>query len=115
MKTSRIVLGVALLALSVLYLFWFRDSSLRVAAMIFFALPPLLLLVGVLRGSAKAAFWSGVLGLFWFCHGVMEAYALPAVRAYALAETILAVVVILASCWPGMRARFGKKETAVDA
>lgn len=115
MNTSRIVLGVSLFALSMLFFFWFRDSSLRVAAMMFFALPPLLLLVGVLRGSAKAAFWAGVFGLFWFCHGVMEAYALPAVRAYALLETALAVVIILASCWPGMRARFGKKKTAADA
>jgi uncharacterized membrane protein len=115
MRTSRKVLSVSLLALSVLFLFWFRDSSLRVAAMMFFTLPPLLLLAGVLRGSAKAAFWAGVFGLFWFCHGVMEAYALPAVRAYALAEAILAVVVILASCWPGMRARFGRKNTAADA
>ncbi len=109
MKTSRLVLGVSLFALSALFFFWYRDSSLRVAAMLFFALPPLLLLAGVLRGSAKAGFWAGVFGLFWFCHGVMEAYALPAVRAYALAETILAVVVVLASCWPGLSSRFGKK------
>ena len=39
MKASRIVLGVALFALSVLFSLWYHDSSLRVAAMIFFTLP----------------------------------------------------------------------------
>ena len=84
MKASRIVLGVALFALSVLFSLWYHDSSLRVAAMVFFTLPPLLLLVGVLRGNAKASFWAGVFGLFWFSHGVMEAYAAPHVRTFAL-------------------------------
>ena len=37
--------------------------------MIFFSLPPLLLLIGVVRGSTKASFWAGVLmfvGLYIF-------------------------------------------------
>ncbi len=111
MKTSRIVLALALFALSVLFSLWFHDSKLRVAAMVFFTAPPLLLLVGVLRGNAKAAFWAGVLGLFWFSHGVMEAYAAPAVRTYASTEIVLAVVIVLASSWPGVSARFRKKNT----
>ena len=110
MKASRIVLGVALFALSVLFSLWYHDSSLRVAAMIFFTLPPLLLLVGVLRGSAKAAFWAGVFGLFWFSHGVMEAYAAPQVRPFALVEVFLALVIVVASSWPGLSGRFAKKK-----
>ncbi len=112
MRPSRIVLCVALFALSVLFSVWFYDSELRIAAMIFFTLPPLLLLAGVLRGSAKAAFWAGVLGLLWFCHGIMEAYTLPAQRGYATAELALAVIIILASSWPGVSARFRKKKPA---
>ncbi len=110
MKASRIVLGVALFALSVLFSLWYHDSSLRVAAMIFFTLPPLLLLVGVLRGNAKASFWSGVFGLFWFSHGVMEAYAAPHVRTFALLEIFLALVIVVASSWPGLSGRFSKKK-----
>lgn len=109
MKPSRLVLALSLFALSVVFSLWFHDSRMRVAAMLFFSLPPLLLLVGVVRGSAKASFWAGVLGLFWFCHGVMEAYTLPAVRGYALAEVALAIVVVVASSWPGVSARFGRK------
>lgn len=110
MKASRIVLGVALFALSVLFSLWYHDSSLRVAAMIFFTLPPLLLLVGVLRGNAKASFWAGVFGLFWFSHGVMEAYAAPHVRTFALLEIFLALVIVVASSWPGLSGRFSKKK-----
>ncbi|HEY5970683.1 MAG TPA: DUF2069 domain-containing protein, partial [Pseudoxanthomonas sp.] len=69
MKVSRTVLGVSLFALSALFSLWFHDDRHRIAAMLVFVLPPLLLLLGVLYGSAKAAFWAGVLGLFWFCHG----------------------------------------------
>lgn len=110
MKASRIVLAVALFALSVLFSLWYHDSSLRVAAMIFFTLPPLLLLACVLRGSAKATFWAGVFGLFWFSHGVMEAYAAPIVRTFALAEIFLALVIVVASSWSGLSARFAKKK-----
>ncbi|MCY7313805.1 MAG: DUF2069 domain-containing protein, partial [Pseudoxanthomonas sp.] len=70
MSTSRRVLAASLFALSVLYSVWFHDDKHRLAAMLVFTLPPLLMLVGVLAGSAKAAFWAGVFGLFWFCHGV---------------------------------------------
>ena len=110
MKASRIVLAIALFALSVLFSLWYHDSSLRVAALLFFTLPPLLLLVGVLRGNARASFWAGVFGLFWFSHGVMEAYAAPQVRVFALVETLLALVIVIASSWPGLSARFAKKK-----
>ncbi|MET0582092.1 MAG: DUF2069 domain-containing protein [Pseudoxanthomonas sp.] len=115
MNKSRLLLAVSLFALSVLFSLWFHDSKMRVAAMIFFTLPPLLLLVGVLRGSSRASFWAGVLGLFWFSHGVMEAYTLADERAYALIEVFLAVAIILASSWPGVSARLGKKKTETGA
>ena len=109
MNKPRVVLGLSLFALSVLFSLWFHDDRHRVAALLVFTLPPLLLLAGVLYGSAKAAFWSGVLGLFWFCHGVMLAYGNPAARMYAWVEIVLAIVIILASSWPGLSSRFGRK------
>src|SRR5690606_14567138 len=78
MKPSRIVLALALLALAALFALWFRTDAHYLAALLVFALPPLLTLVGVLCGSARAAFWAGVLALFWFSHGVMVAYSRPA-------------------------------------
>ena len=109
MKPSRLVLAIALFALSVLFSLWFHESASRIALMVFFSLPPLLLLVGVLRGNGKAVFWSGVLGLFWFSHGVMEAYAIPAERSYAVTELVLAIVIVVASSWPGLSGKFRKK------
>lgn len=111
MKRSRLVLALSLLALSVLFSLWFHDDRHRVAALLFFALPPLLLLAGVLYGSAKAALWAGVLGLFWFCHGVMLAYDSPAERLYGWMEIVLAIAIILASSWPGLASRFGRKRS----
>ena len=110
MTTSRKILAFALFALSVLYSVWFHDDKHRLAAMLVFTLPPLLLLVGVLLGNAKASFWAGVFGLFWFCHGVVVAYGRPAERGYGWAEIVLALVIVVASSWPGMRARFGRKK-----
>jgi len=109
---SRLVLGVTLFALSVLFSVWMHDDRYRIAALLVFALPPLLLLAGVIRGSHKAAFWSGVLGLFWFSHGVVVAYGRPAERGFGWAEIVLALVIVVASSWPGVAGRFRKKKTA---
>jgi uncharacterized membrane protein len=109
---SRIVLALALGALVLLFAIWFRGDRQYPGALAVFALPPLLLLVGVLRGSSRAAFWSGVLGLFWFCHGVMLAWDRATGRGYALAEIVLALAIVVAASWPGLRARFGRNRGA---
>lgn len=108
-RPSRIVLGAALFALSVLYAAWFHADKHWLAVLLVFIAPPLLLMLGVLRGSTKAAFWAGVFGLFWFSHGVMSAYGQPAVSLYGWLEIVLAVVIIVSASWPGLRGRFGKK------
>jgi uncharacterized membrane protein len=108
---SRIVLAVALFALSALFTLWFHDDRHRLAALLVFTLPPLLLLAAVLRGGTTASrggFWAGVFGLFWFSHGVMVAWSRPADGGYAWAEIVLALAIIAAANWPGLRARFGK-------
>ncbi len=110
MKTPQIVLALALFALSVLFSLWFDDSEYRIALLLFFMAPPLLVLAGVLARNAKASFWAGVMGLFWFSHGVMETYALPDERGFALAEVALALLIVLASSWPGVSGRFRKKK-----
>jgi uncharacterized membrane protein len=109
--TSRFVLAAALFALSVLYALWFHDDRHRLAALLVFALPPLLALAAVLRGGATASrgrFWAGVLGLFWFSHGVMVAWSRPADAGWAWGEIVLALTVIAAANWPGLHAKFHK-------
>jgi uncharacterized membrane protein len=106
-RRSELVLAAALGVMAGLFVLWFRDATQAVAAMLLFAGPPLLLCFGALRGSRIAAFWSGVFGLFWFSHGVMLAYDRADERGYALAEVVLALLIIVAASWPGLQARFG--------
>ncbi|WP_369914489.1 DUF2069 domain-containing protein [Xanthomonas sp. NCPPB 3005] len=114
MSSARLrhALAATLLALALLYAAWFHDDRHRLAALLVFALPPLLLAIGVLRGSAVARFWAGVFGLFWFSHGVMAAWSHPPQRAYAWAELLLALLAIGLSSAPGLRARFARKRGA---
>lgn len=105
---TRWPLGVALLGLAALYLYAFHDDRHRTAAWLVFALPPLLLAVALPR-SARAAFWAGVLALFWFSHGVMVAWSGGYAPALAGLEIVLALWVIGAASAPGLRARFGRR------
>jgi len=60
-------------------------------------------------GQRSAAFWCGVACLFYFSHGVMEAWTVPATRGLALLEVVLASAVVTASSWDGVKARFGRR------
>jgi len=111
-RTLRFVHAGALLALAVLFSAWFLGRGHLWTALLVFIAPPLLLAIGVLRGSRLAGFWSGVLGLLWFSHGVMDAWSDPAVRAFALVEVVLAIVIIFLASWPGLVARFGGRGKA---
>ncbi len=112
MRRSRLVLCIGLFALSVLYSVWFHDDRHRAATLIVFTLPPLLMLVAVIRGGAKASFWTGVVALMWFCHGVMIAWSRPSDAAYAWGEIALSLVIVIAASWPGLHGRFGRKTPA---
>jgi uncharacterized membrane protein len=108
-QIDRIVLAGALLALVALYAWWFRTDAHLVAALLVFALPPLLLAIGVLAQRHAARFWAGVFALFWFSHGVVAAWAQAEHRGLALIEIALALIVVFSSNAPGLRARFGRK------
>jgi len=99
------VVAAALLALAVLYVAWFAIATPPRAPLAVFAVPPLLLALACWRGRSQAAFWAGVLALAWFSHGVMVAWTRPAERGFALAEVALALVVVCAPAWAGLRAR----------
>lgn len=110
-RVARLVLCMALLALTALYLGWFAGDRDRLAAWLVFALPPLLLAPLVWRG-ARARFWAAVFALGWFSHGVMSAWSHPGTRALALAEIALALLVIGAASGPGVVARFARDKPA---
>ncbi len=106
---DRVLLSIALLALAAVFALWFRDDRNVIAALLFFALPPLLLALGVWMQRGSARFWSGVIALGWFSHGVMIAWADAAQRGYALAEIALALLIVFVSSASGLRAKFGKR------
>jgi len=114
-RPSRYPLALALLLLSALFAFWFRDDKHLLASMLVFSLPPLLMGIWVLIAGSTAAFWSGVLGLLWFCHGVMVAWSRRAEGPYAWAEIVLAIAIIIAASWPGLQARFAKRSAVPPA
>ena len=106
--SARTVLIGALIGLLAVYVAWFAPRAETVALAVFGA-PVAACLAGVLLRRRTAGFWSGVLALLWFSHGVMVAWTRPGERALALAETVLAVVIVLAASVPGLRARFAGK------
>ena len=108
-RHDRIALIGALLGLVALYAVWFHDDRHRIAALVGFALPPLLLALGALARRRTASFWAGVFALAWFSHGVMSAWTHPETRAFALIEVALALVVVFAANASGLRGRFAKR------
>jgi len=115
LPASRRLLAVLLLALAALFAAWFAGDARYPQALAVFALPPLLLAIGVLARRRTAPFWSGVLALGWFCHGVMLAWERAEGRGFALAEVALALGIVFAACWPGLRARSRGRARAGDA
>ena len=55
---------------------------------------PLLLPLFALRRVTRALLWVGILALFYFCHGVAEAWSVPAERPLAIVEIVLTLVLI---------------------
>jgi len=62
-------------------------------------LPPLLLPLLALARPRRALLWVGILGLFYFCHGVVAAWVVPSARVPALLEVALCLALIGAIGW----------------
>lgn len=55
---------------------------------------PLLLPLFAIRDVRRALLWVGILSLFYFCHGVSEAWSSASERWLAVAEIVLTVLLI---------------------
>ena len=55
---------------------------------------PLLLPLFAIRDPRRALLWVGILSLFYFSHGVSEAWSAPQQRWLALGEIVLTVLLI---------------------
>jgi Predicted membrane protein len=89
---------VAWAALAILQLIWhgwlLPSQSMPMALVLAITLIPLLLPLAALRQPRRALLWIGILALFYFCHGVAEAWSAPAERALAVAEIALTLLLI---------------------
>jgi uncharacterized membrane protein len=86
------------------------SSAPRWLLVLLFCLPLLPSLVLMLRRRPSAWFWGGVAALFYFCHGVTEAWTVDQARPLALLQIGLSVGIIVAGSWDGMKARFSKRK-----
>ena len=77
------------------YLWLAPPANANGALALAFTLPPLLLPLFALRTSVRRALlWVGILAVFYFCHGIVAAWAVPTTRLPALIEALLCVVLI---------------------
>jgi len=87
----------ALFALQLLWHGWlFPAQSLPAWLPLGIATVPLLLPLFALRRPVRALLWVGILSLFYFSHGVAEAWSAPGERALAFIEVALTLVLIAA-------------------
>ena len=101
----RAALGawLALIALQVGWHAFLMPSGWPVVAL---AVVPLALpLVALPRGINRALLIASIVALPYFCHGVMELFADPAVRLPAAAEVVLSLALIVATGTIGMIGR----------
>lgn len=114
MTHSRALALSALLAILALHLLWHgwlapTPALPRWLPIALAWLPALPALIAWARGSGMAPMWAGLACLFYFSHGVMEAWSAPEARLLAWLEIALALTCILAASWAALLARFAGK------
>lgn len=89
--------GMLILLLIMWYGVW-SPSTLPKGLVLFLLLLPLMFpLVGMIKGKIYTHAWMSMLILFYFVHGVGEAWTTPEDRNYAIAEIILSLLVYVGS------------------
>ena len=69
------------------------STRLPTALVLLISITPLLLpFRGMLNGNLKSCTWMSYISLFYFIHGVAEAYANPVERNFAIAEVVLSLL-----------------------
>jgi len=96
-RTSAQIGGIGLALLLPAWILWLSPPvNWNPLFLLALAILPLLpALPGLLSGRTYTVAWSGFLALFYFSHGVVEAWADADVRLPALAEVVLAVMLWL--------------------
>ena len=95
--------GLALVQLA--WHLWLLPPARGAGPVLLLALLPLALPLLALRRLQRALIWTGIVALFYFCHGVAEAWSQPAERSLALAQIAFSLLLIGAL---GVSARQGR-------
>jgi len=120
MSLARRYAALGIFALLVLQILWHgillpSDTIPRWLGTALLSLPVLPSAILLVMRRPSAVFWGGVAALFYFCHGIAEAWVDPQALPLALLESGLAVWVVITSSWGGLRARLAKrKKSAPD-
>ena len=116
MTAPRLVLALslALLLLQPAWYLWLSPPAVLtpMLATALMALPILPAILLALLGRPSAGFWAGVAALFYFSHGVMEAWSHPPAAVPAWIETLLATALVFAASWRGLQARRASRAAA---
>lgn len=84
--------------LTVLQLVWyawlFPPQAVPVGWVLALTVIPLLLPLLAVRDARRALLWVGILSLFYFCHGVAEAWSSTQQRGLAVFEIVLTLLLI---------------------
>ena len=111
-RVAKQKLGGCLLLLAALYLMWLMDGRYPTATLLVFVLPPVALATAALSGWRLAGYWSSVLALGWFSHGVMRAWTDAPALLQPLWAIILSLAIIAVGSGPAARARLAARRAA---
>ncbi|WP_158882085.1 DUF2069 domain-containing protein [Rhodanobacter sp. L36] len=85
----------ALTALQLAWYAWlFPPQQMPLWLVLVITVVPLLLPLLAIRDARRALLWVGILSLFYFCHGIAEAWSSPTERWLALIEVALTLLLI---------------------
>ena len=76
------------------YLWLFPPQTMPLWLVALLTMLPLLLPLWAIRDVRRALLWTGILSLFYFCHGIAEAWSSPDARWLGIIEIILTLVLI---------------------
>ena len=114
MSLSKRLAALGIIALMMYQVLWHcmlapPDKAPAWIITLLFALPLIPVCILILIKHRTFAFWGGALALFYFSHGIMEAWAVRELWPLGMGEALISVWVIIASSTDGMKARFAKK------
>jgi uncharacterized membrane protein len=94
LQKAGLVAWALLLGVQLLWYTTYPPVSIPAWVALLIAVPPLLLPLLALRNVTRALLWVGILALFYFCHGVSEAWSSTGDRWLAFVEIAICLLLI---------------------